>query len=190
LGEAIGVLVQTMLGSIKPSQRRRYFRRFGQCPGLCQSPSHAVNRVPGQAVECSVTLQSQVEQQKIQVNAPALTVDADPGNNANEIVFKSNGLDALSDDPYELQDQLQALAGSSAGPYGGPIYGDGFHRQVPQAFDQDRRCFFNNAQRCFRMLSDKGRRIARHQARCGRPDRVHGHAAAWLKFPVSAIAKM
>ncbi len=35
-------------------------------------------------------------------------------------------MEALSDDPDELQSELQALAGPSAGPNGGQIYIDGF----------------------------------------------------------------
>ena len=39
---------------------------------------------------------------------------------------KGKDLEALSDDPDELQSELQALAGPSAGPNGGQIYIDGF----------------------------------------------------------------
>ena len=41
-------------------------------------------------------------------------------------MLKGKDLDALSDDPDELQSELQALAGPSAGPNGGQIYVDGF----------------------------------------------------------------
>src|SRR5258708_34639041 len=42
------------------------------------------------------------------------------------VVLKGQDLEALSDDPDELQSELQALAGPSAGPNGGQIYIDGF----------------------------------------------------------------
>jgi hypothetical protein len=42
------------------------------------------------------------------------------------MVLTGKDLDALSDDPDELADDLQALAGPSAGPNGGQIYIDGF----------------------------------------------------------------
>ena len=42
------------------------------------------------------------------------------------MVLSGKDLDALSDDPDELADDLQALAGPSAGPNGGQIYIDGF----------------------------------------------------------------
>ena len=50
----------------------------------------------------------------------------EPGSNANAVVLKGKDLDALSDDPDELESQLQALAGPAAGPNGGEIYIDGF----------------------------------------------------------------
>jgi hypothetical protein len=53
-------------------------------------------------------------------------VSNDADNNANATVIKGKDLDALPDDPDELQAALQALAGASAGPNGGQIYIDGF----------------------------------------------------------------
>ena len=53
-------------------------------------------------------------------------LDTSPDNNAGAIVIKGKDLDALSDDPDELQDELNALAGPAAGPNGGQIYIDGF----------------------------------------------------------------
>ncbi|MGD0548505.1 MAG: hypothetical protein ABR991_11850, partial [Terracidiphilus sp.] len=46
--------------------------------------------------------------------------------NASALVLKDKDLDALSDDPDELSNELTALAGPSAGPNGGQIYIDGF----------------------------------------------------------------
>jgi hypothetical protein len=54
------------------------------------------------------------------------TVSVDAGSNSNAIVLKGSDLDALSDDPDELSNELSALAGPSAGPNGGQIYIDGF----------------------------------------------------------------
>ena len=48
------------------------------------------------------------------------------GGNTSAIVLKGKDLDALSDDPDELSNELTALAGPSAGPNGGQIYIDGF----------------------------------------------------------------
>ena len=54
------------------------------------------------------------------------TVNVEAGGNASAIVLKGKDLDALSDDPDELSNELTALAGPSAGPNGGQIYIDGF----------------------------------------------------------------
>src|SRR6202022_4461039 len=69
----------------------------------------------------------QMQQQEIKVteSSPA-QLDVNPANNANTIVLTGKDLDALSDDPDDLQAELQALAGPSAGPNGGQIYIDGF----------------------------------------------------------------
>jgi hypothetical protein len=56
--------------------------------------------------------------------SPMVNVEA--GGNASAVVLKGKDLDALSDDPDELSNELTALAGPSAGPNGGQIYIDGF----------------------------------------------------------------
>jgi hypothetical protein len=61
----------------------------------------------------------------IQENAGP-TVTTDPANNASALVLQGADLQALSDDPTNLQSDLEALAGPSAGPNGGAIYIDGF----------------------------------------------------------------
>src|SRR6188472_1032776 len=53
-------------------------------------------------------------------------VSTDPQNNAGATVLKEKDLEALPDDPDELEAALQALAGPSSGPNGGQIYIDGF----------------------------------------------------------------
>ncbi|HYM07282.1 MAG TPA: carboxypeptidase regulatory-like domain-containing protein [Terriglobales bacterium] len=57
-------------------------------------------------------------------DAPAVSTDA--AGNASAVIIKGAALDALSDDPADLQADLQALAGPSAGPNGGQIFVDGF----------------------------------------------------------------
>ncbi len=79
-----------------------------------------------QITRVNVALTIQVQQEKIVVNDTTAQVDVNPANNANTIVLQGKDLEALSDDPDELQSELQALAGPSAGPNGGQIYIDGF----------------------------------------------------------------
>ncbi len=54
------------------------------------------------------------------------TVSTDTAANASGLVMRGEALDALSDNPDDLQADLQNLAGPSAGPSGGSIYIDGF----------------------------------------------------------------
>src|ERR1700722_15831280 len=85
-----------------------------------------VTLTPGQTRSLNIAMQIQVQQQQVQVEADTPTVDTNPDQNANAVVLKGKDLDALSDDPDELESQLQALAGPAAGPNGGEIYIDGF----------------------------------------------------------------
>src|SRR5271166_2026843 len=80
----------------------------------------------GPAQLLNVAMAIEVEQQKIQVSDTAPTVDVNPANNAGAITLTGKELEALPDDPDELLTDLQALAGTSAGPNGGQLYIDGF----------------------------------------------------------------
>ena len=74
----------------------------------------------------NVHLAIQEQQEKVEVSDSPTQLDISSGSNANSIVLKGKDLEALSDDPDELQEELTALAGPSAGPNGGQIYIDGF----------------------------------------------------------------
>src|SRR6202035_1445700 len=74
----------------------------------------------------NVSLTIEVEEQKVEVSDSTPTVDVNPSNNAGAIVISGEALAALPDDPDELQSDLEALAGPSAGPNGGQMYIDGF----------------------------------------------------------------
>ncbi|MGC2477028.1 MAG: carboxypeptidase regulatory-like domain-containing protein, partial [Candidatus Sulfotelmatobacter sp.] len=74
----------------------------------------------------NVSLAIEVETQKVQVSDTAPTIDVNPNNNAGAITISGKELEALPDDPDELESDLQALAGPSAGPNGGQMYIDGF----------------------------------------------------------------
>ena len=85
-----------------------------------------VNVAPGQAEKLAITLAIETQQEKVVVSSEAETLSVAPENNAGAIIISGKELDALSDDPDELQSDLQALAGPSAGPNGGQMYIDGF----------------------------------------------------------------
>jgi hypothetical protein len=82
--------------------------------------------VADQPLRLNVPLTIEVQTQKVQVSDTAPTVDVNPSNNAGAITISGKELDALPDDPDELESDLQALAGPSAGPNGGQMYIDGF----------------------------------------------------------------
>jgi hypothetical protein len=82
--------------------------------------------IADQPLRLNVTMTIEVETQKVQVSDTAPTIDVNPTNNAGAIVLSGKELEALPDDPDELQSDLEALAGPSAGPNGGQMYIDGF----------------------------------------------------------------
>lgn len=65
-------------------------------------------------------------QQQVTVSDETGHIGTEADNNASGLVLKGSALDALSDDPDDLQADLLALAGPSAGPNGGAIFIDGF----------------------------------------------------------------
>lgn len=75
-----------------------------------------------------ITLTLAIETQQITVSDTAeINLDpSDPSRNVGALVLKGEDLEALSDNPDDLQSDLQALAGPSAGPNGGQIFIDGF----------------------------------------------------------------
>lgn len=94
--------------------------------GFAPSTSKAVSLAAGQSRLFNISMQIAIEKQQVAVNDENPTVSVEPTDNANSLVLKGKDLDALSDDPDELSNELNALAGPSAGPNGGQIYIDGF----------------------------------------------------------------
>lgn len=91
-----------------------------------------VELAAGQSKELNFPLAIAVEQQEVLVSGQNQGVSIESDHNAGAMVIKGSDLDALSDDPTELQNELQALAGPAAGPNGGQIYIDGFEGgQIP-----------------------------------------------------------
>ena len=80
----------------------------------------------GQTAQLNIALDISVQKEKVNVQEETPQVDVNPASNASAIVLSGKDLEALPDDPDELQQDLEALAGPSAGPNGGQIYIDGF----------------------------------------------------------------
>jgi hypothetical protein len=87
----------------------------------------AVTVNPGSTMQLPIQLSVVAEKQEVTVKAEAgPSISVEPDNNATALVLKGDDLAALPDDPDDLSDALQALAGPGAGPNGGSIYIDGF----------------------------------------------------------------
>jgi Carboxypeptidase regulatory-like domain len=80
----------------------------------------------GQDKKLDFPLEIKTKEEEVLVESEGAKVSTNPDSNASSLVISGKDLDALSDDPDELQSELQALAGPSAGPNGGQIYIDGF----------------------------------------------------------------
>jgi hypothetical protein len=88
--------------------------------------------VPAEGQTLDAQLDIQAEKQQVTVEDQGTDVEVSASHNASQTVIKGKDLEALSDDPDELQNELDALAGPSAGPNGGQIYIDGFtNGQLP-----------------------------------------------------------
>src|SRR5579884_3537050 len=95
-------------------------------PGLKQAQAMLVQTTAGPAT-ANLRLLVATETQTVTVTeSQAPQVNTEPKNNAGALVLKQEDLKALSDDPDDLQQDLQALAGPGAGPNGAQIYIDGF----------------------------------------------------------------
>ncbi|WP_420239759.1 carboxypeptidase regulatory-like domain-containing protein [Telmatobacter bradus] len=95
--------------------------------GFAPFTSPTLQLTAGQRKHVDISMAVFADQQNVVVSddeGPHVSVEAD--SNANAVVLKDKDLDALSDDPDELQNELTALAGPAAGPNGGQIYIDGF----------------------------------------------------------------
>ncbi len=95
-------------------------------PGFAAFAVPGIVVTAGRAQTVNAKLQIEVQQQQVEVQAESNTVSTSPESNVNAVVIKGSDLNALSDDPDELQNELEALAGPAAGPNGGQIYIDGF----------------------------------------------------------------
>ncbi|MBZ5570872.1 MAG: carboxypeptidase regulatory-like domain-containing protein [Acidobacteriia bacterium] len=94
--------------------------------GFATSTEQDVAIAAGQTQEFDIALEIEVKPEKVEVEDQSTTVNTTASDNASSIVIRGKDLEALPDDPDELQQDLEALAGPSAGPNGGQIYIDGF----------------------------------------------------------------
>jgi hypothetical protein len=94
--------------------------------GFALYKNEDVEVAAGQVKNLNISLSIEEQEQQVVVSGETPMVDVNPQNNAGAITISGKELDALPDDPDELQTDLEALAGPSAGPNGGQFYIDGF----------------------------------------------------------------
>jgi hypothetical protein len=94
-------------------------------PALGMAPVALTLKPGANTLDLQLRVSASAQQVTVTDNVgPALSTEA--SNNASATIVKGEDLDALSDDPADLQADLEALAGPSAGPGGGAIFVDGF----------------------------------------------------------------
>jgi hypothetical protein len=98
-----------------------------EAKGLTQDGVVAVMAATGQPAHGDVVMKPESRKEEVTVAENSTTqVSVDPSQNATQLVLRKEDLAALPDDPDDLAQDLQALAGPSAGPGGGQVYIDGF----------------------------------------------------------------
>ena len=116
----------TIAGNIQ-SHSAGSVRRADTAPGFVDADQPNVSVTNGQASPLDVSIQIATAAQQVDVNASGVgTVSVDPSANAGAIVLSETDLDALPDDPDDLETELEAMAGPAAGPNGPQIFIDGF----------------------------------------------------------------
>lgn len=94
--------------------------------GFAEFSKANVGITPGRVQVLNAQLAVSMEKQQVTVESETTHVSVSPQSNVSAVVLRGEALKSLSDDPDELQAELQALAGPAAGPNGGQIYIDGF----------------------------------------------------------------
>ncbi|HWF48392.1 MAG TPA: carboxypeptidase regulatory-like domain-containing protein [Bryobacteraceae bacterium] len=95
-------------------------------PNLTQKESTAIILKPGlQTLDLQLAVSDLTQHVTVQANSGS-GISTESAENTNSLTLRGADLDALADDPDDLQADLQALAGPSAGPSGGSMYIDGF----------------------------------------------------------------
>ncbi len=102
------------------------YRVTADAQGFQQAVGEVTIPATGRRVTLDIHLTIAEQKQQVVVQGGSPRVELSPQSNASAVVVSGRDLDALSNDPDELQSQLQALAGPSVGPNGGEIYIDGF----------------------------------------------------------------
>lgn len=97
-----------------------------EAPGFAVSRRAGVEIQRGHKTALDLTLALATANAQVEVEAQPVDVEVSPTQNASSVSIKGPDLEALADDPDTLAEQIQEMAGPSAGPSGAEIYVDGF----------------------------------------------------------------
>jgi hypothetical protein len=93
--------------------------------GFASYENTAIEVAANRSVSVDVTLSVAEAQAEVTIGEDA-PINTNPDANSSAIVLKEKDIEALPDNPADLEAALQALAGPAAGPSGGEIFIDGF----------------------------------------------------------------
>lgn len=94
-------------------------------PGFAPYENKEVNITASNRETLNISMGVELKKVEVDVDSSVNRPSLDPDNNATGIVLRGADLDAFSDDPDQLAEELQAIAGST-GPGGTQFYIDGF----------------------------------------------------------------
>lgn len=94
-------------------------------PGFALYQNAEVEIAVGRRETLNVMLGVRLEIGEVKVN-PESPVSTSPESRAGAVILRDSDLDTLPDDPDDLTNVLQALAGPTVGPNGGQVIVDGF----------------------------------------------------------------
>jgi Carboxypeptidase regulatory-like domain len=125
-GKTVATATADGLGNYEVHAASGTYTVTANSPGFAPFVSASMALAAGQVKRINIAMAIETAQQNVVVTDETPTVSVQADSNSNSMVIKGKDLDALSDDPDELSNELTALAGPSAGPNGGQIYIDGF----------------------------------------------------------------
>src|SRR6185437_11737187 len=99
---------------------------MAQAPGFAVFRKQGVQVVAGSVITHGISLSISATQAQVEVRANPVQVSVSPMENASAVSISGPSLKSLADDPDALLNQIEELAGPSAGPNPVEIYIDGF----------------------------------------------------------------
>lgn len=96
-----------------------------EATGFQPTVQHAAITGSERVLSLDIHLTIATQSQQVVVQETASQLEISPQSNSSAVVVSGNELNALSNDPDELQNQITALAGPSVGPGGAEIYVNG-----------------------------------------------------------------